>query len=108
MWSAHGGNWPCYATAHTAKLIERVKVAMSVAEIFPGESQRGHFAYLFKVADVAVKMDLHKTLYSFYTTKKMSQECTCSIRIYFEIFSKRPVYECATKVYFLSIRYSFC
>jgi len=40
------------------------------AEIFPG-GQRRHFAYLFQVADVAMQIDVHKTLYPFYTTKKM-------------------------------------
>jgi len=33
-------------------------------------------------------MHVHKTLYCFYTTKKMPHESTRSIRIYFEIFFK--------------------
>jgi len=35
-----------------------------------------------------MEMDVHKTLYCFYTTKKMPHESTRSIRIYFEIFFK--------------------
>jgi len=73
------------------------------AEIFPG-GQRRHFAYLIQVADVATQTDVHKTLYCFYTTKKMPYERTGSIRIHFEIFFKwscRLLYEFATKVYFL-------
>jgi len=31
-----------------------------------------HFAYNFQGADDAVQMDLHKTLYHFYTTKMMT------------------------------------
>jgi len=41
------------------------------AETFPG-GQRPHFAYNFQVADDAVEMDLHQTLYPFYTTKKVT------------------------------------
>ena len=40
------------------------------AEIFPGGKRR-HFAYPFQVADDAVRMDVHKTLYPSYITKKM-------------------------------------
>jgi len=40
------------------------------AESFP-EGQRGHFAYLFQVADDEMQMDIHKTLFILYTTKKM-------------------------------------
>jgi len=43
--------------------------------------QRQHFAYLFQVADVAMQMDVHKTYYCFYTTKKMTHESTRSIPI---------------------------
>jgi len=41
------------------------------AEIFPGGTQRQHFAYPFQVADDAERMDVHKTLHVFYTAKKM-------------------------------------
>jgi len=51
-----------------------------------------------------MKMDVHKTLSCFYTTKKIPHESTCSICIYFESFFKWScrLYEFATKVYFLS------
>jgi len=64
--------------------------------------QRRHFAYLFEVADVAMQMFVHKTLYCFYTTKKMSHEITPSILHLFEIFFKWSYIEFATKLYFLS------
>jgi len=47
------------------------------------------FAYLFQVADVTMHTDVYKTLYCFYTTKKMPHESTRSIRIYFEFFFER-------------------
>jgi len=37
---------------------------------------------------VEYQMGVHKTLYCFYTTKKILHESTRSIRIYFEIFFK--------------------
>jgi len=40
-------------------------------KFFHGE-QRRYFAYNFQVADDAMQMDLHKTLYPFHTTKKMT------------------------------------
>jgi len=66
--------------------------------------ERRYFAYLFQVSDVAMQIDVHKTLYCFYTTKKIPPESTRSIRIYFEIFFKWScrLYEFATRVYFLS------
>jgi len=33
--------------------------------------QSRHFAYPFQVSDDATQMELHKTLYPFYITKKM-------------------------------------
>jgi len=35
------------------------------------EEQRRHFACPFQVANDAMQMDVHKTLWPFYTTKKM-------------------------------------
>jgi len=35
-----------------------------------------------------MQTDVHKTLYCFYTAKKMPHESTHSIHTYFEIFSK--------------------
>jgi len=37
---------------------------------------------LFQVANDAMQMDLHKTLYPFYTTKKIAHESTRSVRIF--------------------------
>jgi len=53
-----------------------------------GRGQHHHITYIFQVADVAMQMDVHKTLCCFYTTKKMPHESTHSICIYFEIFFK--------------------
>jgi len=44
-------------------------LAWASAEIFPGQNR--HFAYPFQVVDDATQVDVHKTLYPFYTTKKM-------------------------------------
>jgi len=40
-------------------------------KFFQGGQSR-QFAYPFQVADDAMQMDVHKTLYPFYTTKKMT------------------------------------
>jgi len=45
-------------------------------EILPGGGQRQHFACTFQVADDAVQMDVHKTLYCFYHTNKMPHVTT--------------------------------
>jgi len=45
---------------------------MGVGRNFSSGGKRRHFDYNCRVADDAVQMDLHKTLYSFYTTKKMT------------------------------------
>jgi len=45
---------------------------MGIRKIFPGGEQRRNFAYPFQVSDDATQIDVHKTLYSFYTTKKLS------------------------------------
>ena len=55
--------------AHTSKLAERVKVAVSVRRIFSKGVQHRHFAYLFQVADVAMQTDVHKTLHSVFFLK---------------------------------------
>ena len=39
-----------------------VKVATGVRRDFSGAVQRRHFAYLFRVADVAIQTDVHKIL----------------------------------------------
>jgi len=61
---------------------------MGVRKIFSREGQLDHITYTFQVADVAMQMVVHKTLYCFYTTKKMHYESTRSSCIYFEIFFK--------------------
>jgi len=43
------------------------------ADVFPGGEQRRHFAHPFQVVDDVIQMDVHKTLYPFYTTKKRPQ-----------------------------------
>jgi len=71
-------------------------------------SQRRHFADLFQVADVAMQMDVHKTIYSFYTTMKMPHESTRSMRIYFEIFFKWSCIRVCHKDVLSVIRYRLC
>ena len=53
-----------------------------------------------------MQMDVHKTLYRFYTTKKMPHESTRSIRIYFEIFFKWNCIRVCHKSVLSVIRYS--
>jgi len=43
---------------------------MGVRRYFSREGRIRHFAYPFQVANDAMQMDVHKTLYPFYTTKK--------------------------------------
>jgi len=38
-----------------------------VVRSYPSRGQRREFAYLFQLAHVAMQMDVHKTLYCFYT-----------------------------------------
>jgi len=83
-----------------------VKVATGLAEIFQGGGQHGHFAYLFLVAQVAMQMNVLKTLYCFYTTRKMPHESTRSICIYLKSFSGGSVRACHKGVLCI-IRYSF-
>jgi len=40
---------------------------LASAENSPGRGQRRNFVYLFQFADDAVQMDVHKTLYPFYS-----------------------------------------
>jgi len=70
--------------------------------------QRRHFAYHFQAADIAMQVDVHKTLYCFCTTKKMPHESMRSIRIYFEIFFKWSWIRVCHKGVLSVIRYSFC
>jgi len=42
---------------------------------------------LFQVANDAMQMDLHKTLYPLYTTKKFPHESTRSVRIILKLYS---------------------
>jgi len=70
--------------------------------------QRRHFAYFFQVADVTMQTDVHKTLYCFYTTKKMPHESTRSISIYLKIFCKWSCIRIGHKGVLSFIRYRFC
>jgi len=48
---------------------------------------------LFQVANDAMKIDLHKTSYPFYTTKKISHESTRSVRIFLKSYTCGVVFE---------------
>jgi len=56
--------------------------AWASAEHFPGAGNVDISLILFQVANDAMQMDLHKTLYPFCTTKKISHESTRSVRIF--------------------------
>jgi len=49
-----------------------------------------------------MQMDLHKTLYPFYTTKKIPHESTRSVRDLKKSYSGGVVLEFAKRLYFLS------
>jgi len=57
---------------------------------------------LFKVANDAIQMGLHKTLYPFYTTKKIPHERTRSVRICLESYSGGAVFKFAKGLYLSS------
>jgi len=93
---------------YTSKLAESVKITTGVfVKIFPGEGKRHHITNIFQVADVAMQMDVHKTLYCFYT-KKLHHESTHSICIYFEIFFKWSCTRVCHKSGLSAMRYSVC
>jgi len=48
---------------------------------------------LFQVANDAMQMDLHKTPYPFYTTKKIPHKSTRSVRIFLKSYSCGVVFE---------------
>jgi len=50
---------------------------------------------LFQVANDAMQMDFHKTLYPFFTTKKIPHESTRSARIFLKCYSGGVVFEFA-------------
>jgi len=64
--------------------------------------------YVFLVADVAMQMDVHKTLYCFYTTRKCPVKPRASFASILKPFSSEAVYEFTTKLYFLSSVTAFC
>jgi len=47
---------------------------MGVRRNFSRGGQRRHIACPFQVADDAMQMDVHKALYLFYTTKKITHD----------------------------------
>ena len=70
-------------SGNTLKQGSRIySVPWASAEIFPG-GQRQHFAYPFQVADDAMQMDVHKTFYPFYTTRKMRHVMTRVTKLHF-------------------------
>jgi len=83
-----------------------MKVAMGGSRNFSRRGKRRHFAYVFQVADVAMQMDIHKTLYCSYTTKRMRHESMRSIPIYL-IFKRSGMRVCQKDVLSV-ICYRFC
>jgi len=54
----------------------KTRDAMNVLRNFTRGEQRQHFAYPFQVADNAMLMYVQKTLYPFYTARKMPRVTT--------------------------------
>ena len=75
---------------------------------FQGRGQRHHITYIILGADVPMQIYVHKTLYCFYTTKKMHHDSTRSICIYFEIFFNWSCIRVCHKSVLSVIRYSVC
>jgi len=73
---------------------------MGVRRNFSRGEQRLYLLILFQVANDAMQMDLHKTLYPFYTTKKILHESTRSIRIGLKSYSGGVVFEFTKRLYF--------
>jgi len=69
-------------------LTQEAAITMVVRRKFSRGGQCQHFSHPFQVADDAMHMDVHKTLYPFYTAKKISHESTRSICILVEIVFK--------------------
>ena len=63
--------------------------------------QRRHFAYLFRVADVAIQTDVHKMLSVSTPRSKCPMKARAPLAYILKSFSSGDSYECPTKVYFL-------
>jgi len=66
----------------TQELDKKTVQPWASAEIFP-RGQRRNFAYLFKVANDAMQMDVHKTLYSYHAISL----CWLNLNLLSELFS---------------------
>ena len=73
--------------AHTSEPLERVKVAMGVADIFPGGAT-WTCCWSFSGWSLCNANGRSQNALLFLHHKKMPHESTCSTRIYFEIFFK--------------------
>jgi len=56
---------------------------MGVRRKFSRRGQRRHIAYPFLVADDAMQTDVHKALYPFYTTTKITHDTATVKKIRF-------------------------
>jgi len=68
---------------------------MGVSRNFSGGGNVDISLILFHVAKDAMQMDFHKTIYPFYTTKKIPHESTRSVRIILKSHSGGLVFEFA-------------
>jgi len=75
---------------------------MGVRRNFLGGGNVDILLLLIQVANEAMQMDLHKTLYPFYTTEKIPHESTHSVYICLKSFSGGVVFQFAERLYCLS------
>jgi len=75
---------------------------MGVRRNFSGGCNVDILLILIQVANDAMQMDLHKTLYPFYTTEKLPHESTRSVCICLKSYSGGVVFKFAMRLYCLS------
>jgi len=69
-------------------------------KFFQGAGKVDISLILFQVANDTMQLDLHKTHYLFYTTKKIPHESRCSGCIFLKSYSGGVVFEFAKRLYF--------
>jgi len=95
--------------AHMSKRLLKgwMKVAMFICRDFPERGATSTFCYLFQVADVAIQMDFNKCFTVSPPQRKCLMKACAPFASILKSFPSGAVYECATKVYFLSSATAF-
>ena len=70
-WSYHVLNWYIFLKKWGFVVFSYIRSDHRRPQKFFQGGQSRHFPYPFQVSDYATQIDVHKTLYPFYTTKKM-------------------------------------